>query len=278
MVDIMQRFSPLALIILLSLVLATVLAAQFGSVLYSSKNASQPVLSTLNVVMPSLMRLRLDVKEYLIVQDQKYIYDFDQESKRFVALLDTLEGQRNISKDSSIAQNIQALRADIQKFDTLFKSIVALEEDNMKIESGVFIKYNALLEEHPNHILFQAFTDNDPMSGNSAAHLLDSSLKYKLAVASYSLNNDNFFLIQSNELKDKIKKHADKIELLVENKESQKRIKSFKEVFALYAQGFENMAKNIQAKQLTVSSAFEEVVPRMMTNSQTLLFALEKEL
>ena len=274
----MQRFSPLALIILVSLVLATVLAAQFGGALNSSKNTSQPVMGALNVVMPSLMRLRLDVKEYLIVQDQKFVYDFDQESKRFLALLDTLESQHNAAKDSQIDQSIQALRADIHKFDTLFKSIVALEEDNMKIESSVFIKYNALLEEQPNHILFQAFTDNDPMSGNSAAHLLDASLKYKLAVASYSLNNDKFFLIQSNELKDKIKKHADKIELLVENQESLKRIKSFKEVFALYAQGFENLAKNIQAKQVTVSSAFEEVVPRMMNNSQTLLFAFEKEL
>ena len=274
----MQRFSPLALIILASLVLATVLVAQFGGALSSSKNTSQPVMGTLNVVQPSLMRLRLDVKEYLIGQDQKYVYDFDQESKRFLALLDTLESQHNVAQNTSIAQSIQSLRADIHKFNILFKSIVALEEDNMKIESGVFIKYNAMLEEHPNHILFQAFTDNDPMSGNSAAHLLDASLKYKLAVASYSLNNDEFFLIQSNELKDKIKKHADKIELLVENKESLKRIKSFKEVFALYAQGFEHLAKNIQAKRLNVSSAFEEVVPRMLNNSQTLLLAFEKEL
>lgn len=64
------------------------------------------------------------------------------------------------------------MRTDIQKFDALFKNIIALEEENLKIESTVFNQYNAILEEHPNRILFQSFTDNDPMSGNSAAHLL----------------------------------------------------------------------------------------------------------
>jgi len=273
----MRRFSPTYLIIVFSLILATVLAVQFGGVLRPSKSTSHSVLQTLNLVTPTLMRLRLDVKEYLIVQDKKYILDFEQDTKRFLSLLDALETQQSISKDLSISQNIKVLRTDIQKFDSLFKHIIALEEENLKIESTVFNPYNAMLEEHPNRILFQSFTDNDPMSGNSAAHLLDASLKYKLAVASYTLNNNQFFLIRANELKEEIKKHADKIELLVDNKESLKRIKSFKEVFGIYTQGFEQLAKNIQAKQATVSSTFDEIVPRMMNNSQALVFAFEKD-
>lgn len=274
----MQRFSFMRLIIVLSLVLAIVLAVQFSGVLRPSKSTSHAMLQTLNVITPTLMRLRLDVKEYLIVQDKKYIFDFEQDAKRFLSLLETVETQQSLSKDSSTLQNIKALRTDIQKFDNLFKHIIALEEENIKIEGTVFSPYNAILEEHPNRILFQSFSDNDPMSGNSAAHLLDASLKYKLAVASYTLNNNQFFLIRANELKEEIKKHADKIELIVDNKESLKRIKSFKEVFGIYSQGFEQLAKNIQAKKVTVSSTFDEVVPRMMNNSQALVFALEKDL
>lgn len=272
----MQRFSFMRLIIVLSLVLAIVLAVQLSS--RPSKSASHAMSQTLNVITPTLMRLRLDVKEYLIVQDKKYIFDFEQDAKRFLSLLETVETQQSLLKDSSILQNIKALRTDIQKFDSLFKHIIALEEENLKIEGTVFSPYNAILEEHPNRILFQSFSDNDPMSGNSAAHLLDASLKYKLAVASYTLNNNQFFLIRANELKEEIKKHADKIELIVDNKESLKRIKSFKEVFGIYSQGFEQLAKNIQAKKATVSSTFDEVVPRMMNNSQALVFALEKDL
>lgn len=272
----MQRFSFMRLIIVLSLVLAIVLAVQLSS--RPSKSTSHTMLQTLNVITPTLMRLRLDVKEYLIVQDKKYIFDFEQDAKRFLSLLETVEAQQSLLKDSSTLQNIKALRTDIQKFDSLFKHIIALEEENLKIEGTVFSPYNAILEEHPNRILFQSFSDNDPMSGNSAAHLLDASLKYKLAVASYTLNNNQFFLIRANELKEEIKKHADKIELIVDNKESLKRIKSFKEVFSIYSQGFEQLAKNIQAKKVTVSSTFDEVVPRMMNNSQALVFALEKDL
>ena len=271
MADFMRRFSFLYL----SIVLSLVLVIQYDEILRPSKNASHATLKTLNVITPTLMRLRLDVKEYLIVQDKKYIMDFEQESKRFLSLLDELE---SASKGTSASENIKTLRTDIQKFDALFKNIIALEEENLKIESTVFNQYNAILEEHPNRILFQSFTDNDPMSGNSAAHLLDASLKYKLAVASYSLNNNKFFLIRSNELKDEIQKHANKIELLVDNKESLKRIKSFKEAFGIYNQGFEHLTKNIQTKHLTVASAFEDVVPRMMNNSQALVFTLEKDL
>lgn len=267
----MRRFSSIYLVISLSLVLAIVLLVQFGEVLRPSKNTSHSVLQTLNVVTPTLMKLRLDVKEFLIVQDKKYVYDFEQDTKRFLSLLEALE------KHTSVSSNIKALRTDIKAFDTLFKNIIALEEENQKIESTVFNPYNAVLEEHPNRILFQSFTDNDPMSGNSAAHLLHTSLEYKLAVASYILNNNQFFLIRANELKEEIKQHANKIELLVDNKESLKRIKSFKEVFNIYSQGFEQLAKNIQEKKVTVASAFEEVVPRMMNNSQALVFTLEKD-
>lgn len=267
----MRRFSSIYLVISLSLVLAIVLLVQFGEVLRPSKNTSHSVLQTLNVVTPTLMKLRLDVKEYLIVQDKKYVFDFEQDTKRFLSLLEALE------KHTSVSSNIKALRTDIKAFDTLFKNIIALEEENQKIESTVFNPYNAVLEEHPNRILFQSFTDNDPMSGNSAAHLLHTSLEYKLAVASYILNNNQFFLIRANELKEEIKQHANKIELLVDNKESLKRIKSFKEVFNIYSQGFEQLAKNIQEKKVTVASAFEEVVPRMMNNSQALVFTLEKD-
>lgn len=267
----MRRFSSIYLVISLSLVLAIALVVQFGEVLRPSKNTSHSVLQTLNVVTPTLMKLRLDVKEFLIVQDKKYVYDFEQDTKRFLSLLEALE------KHTSVSSNIKALRTDIKAFDTLFKNIIALEEENQKIESTVFNPYNAVLEEHPNRILFQSFTDNDPMSGNSAAHLLHTSLEYKLAVASYILNNNQFFLIRANELKEEIKQHANKIELLVDNKESLKRIKSFKEVFNIYSQGFEQLAKNIQEKKVTVASAFEEVVPRMMNNSQALVFTLEKD-
>lgn len=267
----MRRFSSIYLVISLSLVLAIILLVQFGEVLRPSKNTSHSVLQTLNVVTPTLMKLRLDVKEFLIVQDKKYVYDFEQDTKRFLSLLEALE------KHTSVSSNIKALRTDIKAFDTLFKNIIALEEENQKIESTVFNPYNAVLEEHPNRILFQSFTDNDPMSGNSAAHLLHTSLEYKLAVASYILNNNQFFLIRANELKEEIKQHANKIELLVDNKESLKRIKSFKEVFNIYSQGFEQLAKNIQEKKVTVASAFEEVVPRMMNNSQALVFTLEKD-
>lgn len=267
----MRRFSSIYLVISLSLVLAIVLLVQFGEVLRPSKNTSHSVLQTLNVVTPTLMKLRLDVKEFLIVQDKKYVYDFEQDTKRFLSLLEALE------KHTSVSSNIKELRTDIKAFDTLFKNIIALEEENQKIESTVFNPYNAVLEEHPNRILFQSFTDNDPMSGNSAAHLLHTSLEYKLAVASYILNNNQFFLIRANELKEEIKQHANKIELLVDNKESLKRIKSFKEVFNIYSQGFEQLAKNIQEKKVTVASAFEEVVPRMMNNSQALVFTLEKD-
>jgi hypothetical protein len=270
----MRRFSTSHLLITLGFILAIVVASLYGGLLSPSKKTVQSIAQTSNVVEPTLMRLRLDVKEYLITHDKKYILDFGQESKRFLALLDTLE---SASKDATIAQNIKELRTDMQNFDTLFKKIVVLEEENVKIESTVFNEYNAALEEHPNRILFQSFTDNDPMSGNSAAHLLDASLKYKLAVASYSLSNNQFFLIRSNELKEEIQKHANKIELLVENKESLKRIKSFKEAFSVYNQGFEHMSKNIQAKQVTMSSAFEEVVPRMINHTQVLVFTLEKE-
>jgi hypothetical protein len=275
MVSFMQRFSPSRIIIILSLILAIVLAVQFGDVLRPSKSASLSILQTSNIVEPTLMRLRLDVKEYLIVQDKKYIFDFEEETKRFLSLLDTLE---DTSKNAPISQSIKALRTDMQNFDTLFKKIVAIEEENKKIESNVFSQYNATLEEHPNKILFQSFTDNDPISGNSAAHLLNASLEYKLAVASYSLNNNKFFLIRANELKTEIKKHADKIEVIVDNKDSIKRIKSFKESFNLYSQGFERLADNIQAKHTTVANAFEDVVPRMMNNSQMLASMLEKNL
>lgn len=273
----MQRFSPKNLIILLSLVLAIILAVQLNEVLRPKKNTSHSVLQTLNVVTPTLMKLRLDVKEYLIVQDRKYIFDFEQDAKRFLSLLDTLEIEQSVSKNSSASQNIKALRTDIQEFNILFKNIIALEEENVKIENNVFNPYNPILEEHPNRILFQSFANNDPISGNSAAHLLHTSLEYKLAVASYTLNNNQFFLIRANELKEEIKKHADKIEVIIDNKESLKRIKSFKEVFGIYTQGFELLAKNIQAKKLSVSSAFEKVVPRMMNNAQALVFALEKD-
>ena len=272
----MQRFSPKHLIIVLSLILAIVLTVQFGGVLRPSKSTSLSISQTSNVVAPTLMKLRLDVKEYLMLKDRKYVFEFDQEEKRFLALLDTLEQQSGSS--GSYITYIKALRADMQSFDTLFKKIVALEEENAKIESSVFTQYNAMLEEHPNRILFQSFTDNDPISGNSAAHLLNASLEYKLAVASYNLNNNRFFLIRANELKGDIKKYADKIEVLVDNKDSVKRIKSFKEAFGFYSQGFEHLADNIQAKQVTVSSAFEEVVPRMMNNSQALASVLEKEM
>ena len=201
----MRRFSSIYLVISLSLVLAIVLLVQFGEVLRPSKNTSHSVLQTLNVVTPTLMKLRLDVKEYLIVQDKKYVFDFEQDTKRFLSLLEALE------KHTSVSSNIKALRTDIKAFDTLFKNIIALEEENQKIESTVFNPYNAILEEHPNRILFQSFTDNDPMSGNSAAHLLHTSLEYKLAVASYILNNNQFFLIRANELKEEIKQHANKI-------------------------------------------------------------------
>jgi len=271
----MQRFSFSRLVIVLSLILVIVLAVQFGGVLRPSKSTSKTISHVSNVIEPTLMRLRLDIKEYLIVQDKKYVLDFGQEMKRFLALLDTVE---STTKEASVSENIKALRTDMQNFDALFKKIVALEEDNVKIESTVFNQYNSILDEHPNHILFQSFTDNDPMSGNSAARLLDASLKYKLAVASYSLNNNQFFLIRSNELKEEIQKHANKIELLVDNKESVKRIKSFKEAFGLYNQGFEHLTKNIQEKHVTIASAFEDVLPRMINNSQTLVSTLEKEM
>lgn len=273
----MRRFSSIYLVISLSLVLAIILLVQFGEVLRPSKNTSHSVLQTLNVVTPTLMKLRLDVKEFLIVQDKKYVYDFEQDTKRFLSLLEALDAQQSLLINASVSTNIKALRTDIKEFDILFKNIIALEEKNMQIESTVFNPYNAVLEEHPNRILFQSFTDNDPMSGNSAAHLLHTSLEYKLAVASYILNNNQFFLIRANELKEEIKQHANKIELLVDNKESLKRIKSFKEVFNIYSQGFEQLAKNIQEKKVTVASAFEEVVPRMMNNSQALVFTLEKD-
>ncbi|WP_060825332.1 hypothetical protein [Sulfurospirillum cavolei] len=240
----------------------------------SPSQTQKATLETLHSMSPTLMKLRLDVKEYMIVQDKKYLIDFDQEAKRLYALLDTLDAQS--SQDKNRAQTIDALRRDMQAFDRLFKAIIALEEENAKIEVEIFAKYDALLEEHPNRILFQAFTDNDPMSGNSAAHLLDAALKYKLAVASYSLNNSEFFLIRTKEMKDLVKKHADKIELLVDNKESVKRIKAFKEVFETYTQGFDRLASNIQAKRKNVSDAFDDVVPRMMSRSQALLFASEK--
>jgi len=274
----MRRFSPLHWLFLLSLSLAIVVTVQFAGVLQPTKKSSNSVLQTLHVVAPTLMRLRLDVKEYLMAQDKKFISDFEQDYKRFLTLLETLQTDSTTSSNSSASQNVKNLRADAEKFDTLFKKIIALEEENSKIESTVFNQYNGVLDEHPNRILFQSFADNDPMSGNSAAHLLHTTLEYKLAVASYILNNNQFFLIRANELKAEVKKHADKIELIVDNKESLKRIKAFKEAFGIYAQGFEKLAMNIQTKHTIVSNTFDDIVPRMMNDSQKLVFELEKDL
>jgi len=278
MAHFMRRFSPLHWLFLLSLGLAIAVTVQFAGVLQPTKKSSNSVLQTLHVVAPTLMRLRLDVKEYLMAQDKKFISDFEQDYKRFLTLLETLQTDSTTSSNSSASQNVKNLRADAEKFDTLFKKIIALEEENSKIESTVFNQYNGVLDEHPNRILFQSFADNDPMSGNSAAHLLHTTLEYKLAVASYILNNNQFFLIRANELKAEVKKHADKIELIVDNKESLKRIKAFKEAFGIYAQGFEKLAMNIQTKHTIVSNTFDDIVPRMMNDSQKLVFELEKDL
>ena len=77
-------------------------------------------------------------------------------------------------------------------------------------------------------------------------------------------------MIRSNELKGEIDKHAHKIEAIVDNKESLKRIKNFKEAFVLYAQGFDTLAQNTQVKSGLLAKCFDEMVPRMLQNTQQL--------
>ncbi|AHJ13824.1 hypothetical protein [Sulfurospirillum multivorans] len=273
----MNRFSPLQLLLLLSFLLASTVIVQF---LLPHQGNSAPALykseANIHSINPSIMRLKLDIKEYLMVQDDKYLRDFDTEAAKLAETLTKLGKESLVAKSSAMQKGIGALSSDLKTYEQSFKRIVALEKENAGIEGNVFAKYNTLLEEHPNKILFQSFMDNDPMSGNSAAYLLDALLKYKISAASFTLNNNDFFLIRIKELKDEIEKHANKIEVVVDNKESLKRIKIFKEAFALYAQGFEQIARNSQAKKAILTTTFEELLPRMNENAETLRSMVEK--
>ncbi|KFL33561.1 MULTISPECIES: hypothetical protein [unclassified Sulfurospirillum] len=273
----MNRFSPLQLLLLLSFLLASSVIVQF---LLPSQGISAPALyqseANIHAINPSIMRLKLDIKEYLMVQDDKYLRDFDAEAAKLAESLTKLSQEPLVRQSSAMQKGVSALISDLKTYEQSFKRIVPLEKENANIEGSVFAKYNTLLEEHPNKILFQSFMDNDPMSGNSAAYLLDALLKYKISVTSFMLNNNDFFLIRIKELKDEIEKHANKIEVVVDNKESLKRIKLFKEAFALYAQGFEQIARNSQAKKAILSTTFDELLPRMNENAQTLSSLIEK--
>lgn len=273
----MNRFSSLQLLLLLSFILASTVIVQF---LLPSQGNSAPALykseARIHSINPSIMRLKLDIKEYLMVQDDKYLRDFDTEAAKLSETLNQLGKESLVAKSSAMQKGIGALSSDLKAYEQSFKRIVALEKENAGIEGTVFAKYNTLLEEHPNKILFQSFMDNDPMSGNSAAYLLDALLKYKISATSFTLNNNDFFLIRIKELKDEIEKHANKIEVVVDNKESLKRIKIFKEAFALYAQGFEQIARNSQAKKAILTTTFEELLPRMNENAETLRSMVEK--
>lgn len=273
----MNRFSPTHLLILLCFLLGSMVTVQF---LLSQQSIQAPTLykseALVHSINPSIMKLRLDIKEYLMVQDDKYLRDFDTEMTKLKDSIEHLSKERLIDQSSAMQKNIVALSIDLKTYEQSFKKIVALEKENAAIEGTIFAKYTTLLEEHPNKILFQSFMDNDPMSGNSAAYLLDALLKYKISVASFTLNNNDFFLIRIKELKDEIEKYANKIEVVVDNKESLKRIKSFKEAFALYAQGFEQIARNTHAKKAILTTTFEEVFPRMHENTQLLGSMVQK--
>lgn len=211
----------------------------------------------------SIAKLRLNLKEYVMSHDEAYGLAFDKEATHLSLRFSAMSNDTHLYA----IHVLEALKKDLKSYEEYAKQIVALERQNIGIEGSVFSKYNALLEELPNKILFQSFNDNDPMSGNSAAYLLDTVLKYKISVASYALHNDSFSLIRARELKGEVDKHASKIEVVVDNKESLKRIKQFKEAFVVYAEGFEIVAKNSEAQKRALAVCFDEIHPRMMHNT-----------
>ncbi|ACZ12870.1 hypothetical protein [Sulfurospirillum deleyianum] len=213
-----------------------------------------------------IAKVRLNLKEYVLGHDESYALTLDKEITQLSLVLNTLGEERDIEA----LHAIEALKKDLKHYEELSKEVMDLERQNNGIEGAIFAKYTALLEEIPHKVLFQSFNDNDPMSGNSAASLLDNILKYKISVASYALHNDSFSLIRARELKGEVDKHASKIEVVVDNKESLKRIKQFKEAFVLYAEGFETVAKNSEAQKKALAVCFDEIVPRMMHNAAEL--------
>lgn len=274
-----QKLARLCRILLLVVILQSILS--YGGLMRVGSSVDDSAMlrtseQLLGSIEPSILKLRLDIREYLMVHDEKYLSDFQKEVRRLSNSLDAISKDALFRDDKQMRKALLALNDDLQNYENAFLKIVAYERENASIEGGVFAKYNVMLEEHPNRILFQAFGDNDPMSGNSAAYLLDTLLKYKIAVSSYILNNNEFFLIRIKELNDEVIKHADKIELMVDNKESLRRIKQFKEAFTLYAKGFETLASNTQARQELVKNSSETLAPRISENALSVLSQLEK--
>jgi len=274
-----QKLARLCRILLLVVILQSALS--YGGLLRVGSSVDDSAMlrkseQLLGSIEPSVLKLRLDIREYLMVHDEKYLSDFQKEIRRLLSALDAISKEALFRDDAQMIQAISTLGDDLQSYENAFLKIVAYERENASIEGGVFAKYNLMLEEHPNRILFQAFGDNDPMSGNSAAYLLDTLLKYKIAVSSYIVNNNAFFLIRIKELNDDIIKHADKIELMVDNKDSMRRIKQFKEAFTVYAKGFETLATNTQARQELVKNTSETLAPRISENALSVLSRLEK--
>ncbi|MBN1840439.1 MAG: hypothetical protein JW802_10405 [Campylobacterales bacterium] len=238
---------------------AFVLSMTFSQTLRAQEVTDASVLG----VELSIAKLRLNLKEYVLSHDEAHWLAFDKEATQLSLHLNAMSNDTHLYAIHAI----EALKKDLKSYEEYAKQIVALERQNIGIEESVFSKYSALLEELPNKILFQSFNDNDPMSGNSAAYLLDTVLKYKISVASYALHNDSFSLIRARELKGEVDKHASKIEVVVDNKESLKRIKQFKEAFVLYAGGFEVIAENTEKKKTLLAKSFDEIFPRMMHNT-----------
>lgn len=260
-----RAISSLHVTLMFCLLVLSVVVVQF---VFPQKGSTLSNVYLADSVESSIIKLRLDMKEYMIVQDEKYLLDFDKEVRQLFMSFELLRNDNRLNE--TLQQSVNSLIADLKTYEEIFKKIVVLERENSNIERTVFTKYNAILEEQPNKILFQSFDDNDPMSGNSSAYLLDSLLKYKLSVASYILNNNEFFLIRSKELRSEIDKHAGKIELVVENKESLKRIKIFKEAFTLYAEGFDTLSKNTQLKRVLLTQCFDDLMPKMIEDSEQL--------
>ena len=227
-------------------------------------------------IKPSVIQLRLDIKEYLMGHNQKNIADFEKEISSIYDSLDVLQKDILLKKSGDIIDSLSSIHQDLRSYEEAFKKIVVLESENLEIQKNSLTKNEILLEEHPNKILFNAFNDNDPMSGNSAANLLDRVLKFKLAISSYILHNDDAMLLHVKVLGEEIGNYANTIEMMVDNADSAQRLKIFKEAFVVYNQSFNSLSSNIQSRRTIVNSFFEEVGPRVVSTSEQLITKMQK--
>ena len=223
----------------------------------------------------NLLAMRMDVKNYLISNEQQFLDSYD---KRHTLLNSLLSDAKQSVTDPTRLSHIRKTEQQLQAYEEYFSEVVKYyEQRNTLVKERLDV--NGLnMRKAVTNIIVSAFEDNDAVASFYASQVQESLLLGRLYSNKYlKTNSESDYEFASDFLNTNLKVAASSLDEQLQNPARRELFANFQEAAKIYTETFESLNTIIVKRNEIINNQLDVVGPEMATTLEDIKLSLLSE-